>query len=294
MEKNSETKTVSVVIAALNEGATIGAIIAAIKAVGPSFEVIVVDDGSTDDTAAQAAKAGAKVIRHPYNLGNGASIKAAVMAAQGDVVVMIDADGQHPPEAIPSLLEPIGEYDMTVGARIPGSNTSRVRRFGNFFLNFIGSWISGRKIDDLTSGFRAIKRKPLLEYLHLFPRRFSYPTTITMAMIQGNYFVKFVPVPGIKRREFGQSSIKPISDFLRFINIMARLVIVFSPQRFFLPLSLTFVVCGLLMATYQIVKHGAVLGSSVLLLISGLLFFCFGLIAEQIAALRRERAADRG
>ena len=277
------------VIPAFNEGPTIASIIERILAIDPTFEIIVVDDGSTDETSARAASAGAQVIRHPYNLGNGASVRAASLAARGDIIVMLDADGQHPPEAIPALLAPIGEYDMTVGARIAGSNTSRIRRFGNYLLNGIGSWISGRPIDDLTSGFRAIKRRHLLEYIHLFPSRFSYPTTITMAMLQGNHFVKFIPVPGIQRREFGASSIRPISDFIRFLNIMARLVIVFSPQRFFIPLSLTCLGVGLAIAFYQIVRLGAVLGSSVLLLVSGMLFFCFGLIAEQIAALRRER-----
>jgi glycosyltransferase involved in cell wall biosynthesis len=293
MNDPSDRPAVSVVIPALDEAATIADLVGRIRAVGPAYEIIVVDDGSSDATGERARQAGATVIRHPYNLGNGASVKAGCRLARGDAIVMIDGDGQHPPEAIPSLLEWIGEYDMAVGARMRGSKTSRVRRTGNFLLNRIGSWICGKEIVDLTSGFRAIKRKYLLEYLHLFPSRYSYPTTITMAMIQGNHFVKYVPVPDIQRRGHGKSSIRPVQDFMRFLNIMARLLIVFSPQRFFLPLSFAAILAGVLMASYQLIRSGGVFGSSVVLLMSGALFFCFGLIAEQIAALRRERGEAR-
>ncbi len=281
--------TVSIVIPTYNEAATIGDIIKRIRAVGSKFEIIVVDDGSADDTAAQARAAGATVIRNPYNLGNGASVKAGCLASGGDIIVMIDGDGQHPPEAIPSLLEPLTEYDMAIAARVPGSDTARIRRIGNAMLNWIGSWVCRRKIVDMTSGFRAIRRQPLLEYIHLFPSRYSYPTTITIAMIQGNYFVKFVPVDAIGRRRHGKSNLRPFQDFLRFIHIMARVLILFSPQRFFLPLSLVTFVAGVVMASYQLWKASGVFGSSVFLLLSGALFFCFGLVSEQIAALRRER-----
>ncbi len=286
---NSTPRSVSVIVPAFNEAATIGQIVRRIKQAGADYEVIVIDDGSEDDTANSARTAGATVIRNPYNLGNGASVKAGCLAASGDVIVMIDADGQHPPEAIPELVSHIGEYDMVVASRIRGSNTSPIRRFGNLMLNAIGSWVSGRRIADLTSGFRAIKRRHLLEYIHLFPTRYSYPTTITIAMIQGNHFVKFLPLPEIQRRLHGHSHVRPFQDFLRFLNIMARLVVVFSPQRFFLPLSAATAAAGLAIGIFQLVRFGAVLGSSLLLLISSLLFFCFGLVAEQIAALRRER-----
>jgi glycosyltransferase involved in cell wall biosynthesis len=285
----STNRAISVIIPAFNEAATIGDIVQRIKRIDPNYEVIVIDDGSQDDTSGIARQAGARVIRNPYNLGNGASVKIGCLAARSDIIVMIDGDGQHPPEAIPELISHIGEYDMAVASRVPGSNTSRIRRFGNFLLNGIGTWVSGRKIVDLTSGFRAIKRGHLLEYIHLFPTRYSYPTTITIAMIQGNHFVKFLLVPEIQRRLYGHSHVRPFQDFLRFLNIMARLVIVFSPQRFFLPLSAVTALAGLIMGIYQVVRIGGVLGSSLLLLISSLLFFCFGLIAEQIASLRRER-----
>ncbi len=291
---SSQSNSVSVVIPALNEGATIGDIVRRIIAVDARYEVIVVDDGSEDNTAAEAAAAGARVVRHTYNLGNGASIVTGSRHATGDVVVMIDADGQHPPEYIPILTASIGEYDMVVGARTPQSKTSRRRKFGNFMLNAIARWISGHPIVDLTSGFRAIKREYLLEYTHLFPARYSYPTTITMAMIQGRHFVKYVLVDSIQRRHHGKSNIKPVRDFIRFVNIMMRLLVVFSPQKFFLPLSICSLLIGFLLATHQIISYGAIYGSSQLMLLSAVYFFCFGLLAEQIAAMRRGRSRLEG
>jgi glycosyltransferase involved in cell wall biosynthesis len=280
---------VTVVIPALNEEATIGAIVGRILAVDPGYEVIVVDDGSADATAIAAEKAGARVIQHPYNLGNGASISSGSLQALGEVVVMIDADGQHPPEEIPALLSYIGEYDMVVAARTRHSDTSRFRDFGNLMLNAIARWISHHPIQDLTSGFRAIKREHLLEYVHLFPARYSYPTTITMAMIQGRHFVKYLAVDGIQKRRHGNSNIQPLRDFMRFLSIMMRLLILFSPQKFFLPLSGLTCGVGLIMASYQMVIHGGIFGSSQLMLLSAVYFFCFGLLAEQLVALRRQK-----
>jgi glycosyltransferase involved in cell wall biosynthesis len=280
---------VSVVIPAFNEEATIGDIVRHIRQVGPYFEILVVDDGSSDRTAERAKEAGATVIRNPYNLGNGASVKSACLKARGDVIVMLDADGQHPPEEIPRLLADIGEYDMCVGARTKFSRTSRFRDFGNFMLNNIASWISGSKVVDLTSGFRAIKRDLLLEYIHLFPTRYSYPTTITMAMLQGNHFVKYVPVDTIQKREQGTSHIRPVHDFLRFVRIMIRLVLLFSPRRFFLPLALVSFLGGLGLAIFQLTRTGAIQSSGILLMLAAVSFFCFGILAEQIAELRRQK-----
>lgn len=285
----SPAPLVSVVIPAFNEGASIADVVRRIRAVSPDYEVIVVDDGSADDTAKAAASAGARVIRHAYNLGNGASVTSGSLAARGDVVVMIDADGQHPPEEIPTLLAHMGEYDMVVAARTERSKTSKFRNFGNLMLNAIGRWISDFPIQDLTSGFRAIKRAHLLEYVHLFPARYSYPTTITMAMIQGRHFVKYVPMDSIQRRHTGTSNIKPFRDFIRFINIMMRLLILFSPQRFFLPLSGVSAAAGIAMGIYQLSVHGGLFGSTQLMMLSAVYFFCFGLLAEQLATLRRQK-----
>ena len=285
----TEGRKVTVVIPAFDEEETIGDVVARIRRVGPDFEILVVDDGSTDRTAERARESGATVIRNPYNLGNGASVKMACLRAKGDVIVMLDGDGQHPPEAIPDLLADIGPYDMCIGARTRMSQTSRIRDLGNFALNHIGSWISGTKVVDLTSGFRAIKRDPLLEYIHLFPTRYSYPTTITMAMLQGNHFVKYVPIDAIQKRQAGTSHIRPVHDFLRFVRIMLRLLILFSPRRFFLPLALIAFLAGIGMGVYQITRSGALQASSLLLMLSAVSFFCFGILAEQIAELRRQK-----
>jgi len=281
--------SVSVVIPAFNEAESVAEVVARIRAVGPDFEILVVDDGSSDKTAERAAAAGATVIHNPYNLGNGASVKTACLRAKGNVIVMLDADGQHPPEAIPALLAEIGDYDMCVGARTKLSRTSRFRDLGNLALNRLASWISGTRVVDLTSGFRAVKREPLLEYVHLFPTRYSYPTTITMAMLQGNHFVKYVPVDDIQKRQSGTSNIRPVHDFLRFVRIMVRLVILFSPRRFFLPLALVAFLGGIGIGAYQLAHLGGIQASPLLLILSAVSFFCFGILAEQIAELRRQK-----
>lgn len=291
-KKQKKQPRVSVVIPALNEEATIAEIVKAVRAVDKSYEVIVVDDGSTDRTEAEASGAGARVIRNPYNIGNGASVKRGCLAARGDVVVMLDADGQHPPEAIPQLVEHIGAFDLCIGSRTRQSTTSRIRNLGNHLLNAIATWIAGQKVEDLTSGFRAFKKPVLYEYLHIFPRRYSYPTTTTMAMILGNHFVKYVPIHAITKRRHGMSNIKPVEDFLRFINIMLRLLILFRPQKFFLPLSLIAFVMGVVWALYQMFLTGGLRGTSLVLILSSVIFFCFGLLAEQIAELRRQHRPE--
>lgn len=294
MTNTRKTKlTVSVVIPAFNEGETISDIVQRVLKSCPKAEVIVVDDGSADDTAKFAEQAGAKVLRHPYNIGNGASVKQGCLNATGDIVVLMDGDGQHQPEDIPTLLAAMDDYDMCVAARTKNSKTSKFRNFGNLMLNRIATMITGMKVMDLTSGFRAVKRDCLLECVHLFPKRYSYPTTITMALAQGNHFIKYEPMDSICKREHGQSNIRPFSDFIRFINIMMRMVILFSPQKFFLPLSLASTFLGISLGLYQLWHSGGVFGASLLLILSGVSFFCFGLLAEQLSALRRQAGEIR-
>ena len=284
---------VSVIIPAFNEEETIAQVVADIRDhFAEVSEVLVIDDGSTDKTAERAAAAGATVIRNPYNIGNGASVKRGCIAASGEILVMLDADGQHPASEISRLLEQIGSYDLCIGARTRRSTTSRVRNIGNAVLNSIASWISESRVVDLTSGFRAMKRTVVLQYIHLFPRRYSYPTTTTMAFLLGNHFVKYVPVDSVTRRKFGKSNLRPVHDFFRFLNIMLRLLVLFRPQKFFLPLSLITFVAGIIWATYQLFNTGGLQGTSLLLIISSVVFFCFGLLAEQIAEMRRQRSED--
>lgn len=280
---------VSIIIPAFNEAESIPKIIERILETNKDYEIIVVDDGSEDATAEMAEQAGAQVIRNPYNIGNGASVKTGCLAATGDIIVLMDADGQHPPEEVPKLIEQIGEYDMCIGARTHLSQTSKVRNFGNSVLNKLGGWITGTKIDDLTSGFRAIKRQALYEYIHLFPRRYSYPTTITIAMILGNHFVTYVPLDKITKRTQGQSNIRPVHDFIRFVNIMLRILVTFNPSRFFLPLSFVFFLSGTLLSLYQIHGTGGIQSGGLMLLISSIIFFCFGLLADQLALIRRSK-----
>jgi len=280
---------ISVVIPAYNEEEVIGEVVKRVFAVDRSFEVIVVDDGSSDRTAEEAEKAGARVVRNPYNVGNGATIKNGARASTGDVVVFMDGDGQHPPEQIPSLLEHIGPYDMVVGARTARSDTSRFRNVGNWGLIQVAQWITGKKIDDLTSGFRAIKREWLEEFIHLFPNGYSYPTTITIALMQSGRFVKYIPMDSIKRRETGQSNIRPFKDALKFIYIIARVIILFSPQRFFLPLSGLALAAGLTVSALQLFFLGGIMSTGVILIMSSVYIGCFGLLVEQISMLRRER-----
>lgn len=289
----SNTLTVSCIIPAYNEGKAIREVVSEIRAAYPTFELIVVDDGSRDITAEVAEQAGAKVIRHTYNIGNGAAIKTGIRNATGDVIVMLDADGQHPPQEISRLLEHIGPYDMAVGARTSQSKVSKFRSFGNWGLIRIAEFLTGTEIPDLTSGFRAIKRDKVMEFIHLFPNQYSYPTTITMCMLKSGYFVKFVPMDSIRRRELGTSNIKPFRDGMKFINIMVRIIMLFDPQKVFLPLGSFCFALGIFIALVQILTKLAVTGSAVMMVLSGLLIILFGLVADQVAAIRREMSRLR-
>ncbi len=281
-------RTVSVVIPAFNEEENIGGLVERIKKLKEVDEVVVVDDGSQDKTAEAAEKAGARVIKHPYNVGNGASVKTGGFKAEGDILVFMDADGQHPPEAISEMLKFIGEYDMVVASRTLESDVSRFRTFGNWLLKRVAEFLSEQKIPDLTSGFRTIKRERFEEFAHLFPQKYSYPTTLTLAMLSSGYFVKFLPVKGIKRREAGRSGISPFRDGLRFFQIILRIIMLYNPQKIFLPVGMFFLVAGTALGLYGVFSHGKLQESAVLLVIVGVFSLLFGLIAEQIAHLRRE------
>jgi len=280
---------ISVVIPAYNEGSVIGDLVRRIRKLDDRLEIIVVDDGSKDETGSAAMEAGARVIRHPYNVGNGASVRTGATEASGDILLFLDGDGQHPPEDIPKLLDSIGEYDMVVGARNKSSDTALVRRLGNWGLIKVAQMITGHKIQDLTSGFRAVKRDRFMEFFHLYPNRYSYPTTITISFLKCSYFIKYVPIAGIKRRETGTSDISPLRDGLRFVYIMIRMLMLFSPQYLFLPLGMLFTLAGFVLVTHQLLATGGIRGGSIILFISALFTFLFGLMAEQIAAIRRQR-----
>jgi glycosyltransferase involved in cell wall biosynthesis len=249
-------------------------------------EILVVDDGSHDRTAAAAEAAGARVIRHPYNKGNGAAVKSGIRTAGGDYVLIIDADGQHAPEDAVRLVSRLGEYDLVVGARTRRTQASWGRRLGNLALDRLASWLTGRRVPDLTSGFRAARRSCLREFLHLLPNRFSTPTTTTLSFVKAGYSVAFEPVDA--RPRVGASKIRLARDGARFFLIVLKIITLFSPLRVFLPVSLALFAFGAGYAAGTIATQSHVTNSSVLLIVLGVIVFLIGLVSEQIAALRFE------
>ena len=277
---------VSVVIPAYNEGAVISEVVAALAASGPWHEIIVVDDGSKDDTASHATAAGATVVRHPYNKGNGAAVKSGIRRASGEYVLIIDGDGQHSPDDARRLVSRLGEYDLVIGARSVSTQATHARRFGNSALNRLASYLTGREIPDLTSGFRGARRECLREFLHLLPNGFSTPTTTTLAFIKAGYNVAFEPTDA--RQRSGQSKIKFARDGVKFFIIILKIVTLFSPLRVFLPISLAAFALGGAYAVWTIATQSHVTNSSVLLIMLAVIVFLVGLVSEQISAMRFE------
>ncbi len=283
----------SIIVPAYNEAQNIVDVIAIIKEAlaDTSHEILVVDDGSEDETALQAERAGARVIRHPYNIGNGAAIKTGIRHALGEILVMLDADGQHPPQDIPRLLEKIGPYDMAVGARTTDSETDIHRDFANKVYNMLASYISETRIEDLTSGFRAIKADVARSFVYLLPNRFSYPTTITLATLRSGRSLVYVPIRG--RRRVGKSNIRLLKDGMRFLVIILRIATIYSPLKIFIPVSglmfLTGFGYGLFKVLFLNTRYGP---TSAMLMTVSVVVFMVGLVSEQIAQLRFERSEN--
>ncbi len=276
---------VSIVIPARNEAAVIGVLVARLTAAGVFSEVIVVDDGSTDATAAVARAAGAKIVSHPYPKGNGAAIKSGARQASGEVIFFMDGDGQHRPEDISRLLAKLDEgYDMVVGARVSRkSQASLHRAAANGFYNRFASWMSGHDVLDLTSGFRVVKASLFKRFLYLLPNGFSYPTTITMAFFRSGYSVAYEPIEVDKR--IGKSHIRLWRDGVRFLLIIFKIGTLFSPLKLFLPISLAFFLTGCGYYLYTYLSSGRFTNMSALLFITSVLVFLIGLVSEQITAL---------
>ena len=277
----------SVIVPALNEEGAIAEVVARLQSGGPWHEIIVVDDGSTDATGERARAAGAIVVRHPYNKGNGAAVKSGIRRATGDVVLIVDGDGQHRPADAARLVSGIGEYELVVGARSAATQATLMRRFGNHLLNRLASYLTERNIPDLTSGFRAARRDCLLEFLHLLPNGFSTPATTTMSFIKAGYSVSFVPIEAEQR--VGQSKIKLAKDGAKFFLILLKIITIFSPLRIFVPISVIIFALGFLYALRTIWTQSHVTNSSVLLIVLSVVIFLVGLVSEQISALRFER-----
>jgi glycosyltransferase involved in cell wall biosynthesis len=277
---------VSVVIPAYNEAAAIAGVVAAIAQEGPWHEIIVVDDGSGDETGTEAARAGAVVVRHPYNKGNGAAVKSGIRRASGEYVLIVDGDGQHRAADARRLAARLGEYDLVIGARSAATQATHARRFGNGALNRLAGYLTGRDIPDLTSGFRGARRECLLEFLHLLPNGFSAPTTTTMAFIKAGYNVAFEPTEA--RARVGQSKIRLARDGTRFLMIILKIVTIFSPLRVFLPVAVATFLLGAGYGVWNVVAHARIPNGAVLLILFSVLVFLVGLVSEQISALRFE------
>lgn len=274
----------SIVIPAKNEAGAIADVVSKARTAHPDAEVIVVDDGSTDDTAKAAAGAGAQVISHPQSLGNGAAVKTGARAAAGELIAFMDGDGQHDAAELTPLIERLDDgYDMVVGARDSGSHANVGRLFANGLYNAIASKMSGRDIPDLTSGFRVARADKFREYLYLLPNGFSYPTTITMAFLRSGYPICFEPISAAKR--IGKSHIQPLKDGVRFLIIIFKIATLYSPLKIFVPISMMFFATGLGWYVYTYSTMGRFTNMSMLLFSASVVIFLIGLISEQITAL---------
>ena len=285
------TERLTILIPAFNEADTLGDVLSQLRALYPQSEILVVDDGSADATCTIAQAAGARVVRHPYNKGNGASVKTGLRHATRELVIIFDADGQHDARDIEKLADGIGEYDLVVGARDENSQTDFGRRMYHSVLNLLATYLSGMRVPDATSGFRVARRADLMQFIHLLPNGFSTPVTTSLAFIKAGYSVQFVPTTMLKRQG-GVSKIKPVRDGTRFIIIAFRMSTMFAPMKLFLPVSSALFVIALVYTIIDIFffSHRLyITNSAVLLFTMTILIFLIGLVAEQIAALRFER-----
>ena len=274
----------SIILPARNEGISLEALLPAIIQYAPTAEIIVVNDGSTDDTVGICQAHQIKTVSHPYNMGNGAAIKSGARAAKGEILLFMDADGQHKPEDIPRLLEKLTDgYDMVVGARTRNSQANMHRAAANGFYNRFASWMVGQKIADLTSGFRAVKADKFRQFLYLLPNGFSYPTTITMSFFRAGYGVAYIPIHAPKR--IGKSHMRIIRDGVRFLLIIFKIGTLYSPLKLFFPISMIFFSTGLGLYLYTFITEHRFTNMGALLFITAVLIFLIGLVSEQVTML---------
>lgn len=284
MTKPANPPRVSIILPAKNEAASLRTLVEGIRKSHPDAEVIVVDDGSEDATAEAATEGGARVVRHPYSMGNGAAVKSGARAAKGEILVFMDADGQHRPEDIAPLLDRLDEgYDMVVGARQDGSQASVGRGLANGFYNRFASLMVGQRIQDLTSGFRVVRADKFREFLYLFPNGFSYPTTVTMSFFRAGYPVAYMPIHAGKR--IGKSHLRPIRDGIRFLLIIFKVGTLYSPLKIFLPIATAQGLFGLGYYAHTYFTAGRLTLGTILMLSSALTIFLIGLVSEQITQL---------
>ena len=279
---------ISLILPAKNEAEGLRRTLPGVRQLLPDAEVIVVDDGSTDDTAAVAREYGARVLSSPYSMGNGAAIKRGARSASGDVFVFMDADGQHNLNCIAGLLAKLDEgYDMVVGARGWDGQANVGRGLANGLYNRLASWMTNHYVADLTSGFRAVRADKFLEFIHLLPNGFSYPTTITMAFFRSAYPVAYVPIPVAAR--IGRSHLRPMRDGLRFLLIIFKIATLYAPLKLFAPASVFFFLLGSGYYAFTFLTEGRFTNMSVLLMSASVIIFLIGLVSEQITSLTYRR-----
>ena len=289
--KNDNNPSVTILLPAFNEEKAIAKTVSSLSEMYPDFEILVVDDGSTDNTAKEAESAGANVWQQPYNIGNGAAVKTGLRQAQGDHIIMMDADGQHNPEDVARLLEFKDQYDMVVGARNKKSDTKLHRDIANFVYNKFASYITKFNIEDLTSGFRLVRKDVVRSYIYLLPNTFSYPSTLTMAYLRNGRTVKYVPIETAKRK--GKSKIKLLEDGSRFFLIITKVATLFSPLRIFLPVSAILFLTGVGYYIFTYITAHRFSNMAALLLTTSIIIFMMGLISEQITQLRYDRHSSK-
>lgn len=284
-------KDVSIIIPAYNEAETIKDVIERIRKIDSDLEIIVVNDGSTDQTGDIARETGVIVYSHPYNMGNGASIKSGIRIASGDILVFIDGDGQHKPEDIAKMLQYFPEYDMVVGARSKESQVSLFRGVGNRMLNWLAGYVAKFKVQDLTSGFRAVKAEIAQSLLYLLPNTYSYPTTMTLGVLRNGKSLKYLPI-AVEKRVKGKSNISIFRDGVRFFMIITKICALYSPFRIFLPVSFFIFLIGFIYYLYTYFTSGRFTNMSALLFTTSIIVFFMGIISEQISQMRFEKSED--
>ena len=282
---------VTVIIPAFNESNTISHVVNKIMSLHPDFEIIVIDDGSTDDTASVASSAGARVHSHPYNVGNGAAIKTGTRISSGEVLIFMDGDGQHDPSDIEKFLKFFPEYDMVVGERSKVWQSSWVRAIGNKIYNWLASYVANFKVLDLTSGFRAIKSDVARKYLYLLPNTYSYPTTLTLCVLRSGRSLKYLPIEA-QSRKAGKSNLRILQDGVRFLMVIIKICTLYSPLRIFLPVSFFMFFTGLSYYLYVFILWGRFTNMSTLLFTTSVIIFMMGLVSEQICQMRFDRSED--
>ena len=285
-----DSNKVTIIIPAYNEGKGLAGTLEGLMPIADrsGWEVIVIDDGSTDNTADVVQMSGAKLASHPYNKGYGASLKTGIRNANGDIIVLMDSDGQHSGADIEKLLEHMDRYEMVVGAR---SRNVLVRAPGKKLLSMVANFLSGKKIPDLNSGFRAVRKNTVISFLHFCPNGFSFTTTITLAYLREGFSVKYVPIEA-DVRVGRSSSVRFLRDGYKTFLLIIRVIVLFNPLKVYIPASLFIFSAGVIFTIYGIIAYGRAPNTGVLAILSSIILFFMGILADQISSIRRERRLD--